>query len=214
MRRALRALILASIFGFPLLLVAAADIFLVPAAESRLEHRARAATKSASVEARVGTFPVAGRVLALGEVASVDLTWFGVEVGALQATSLELHLRGVAFDRGSLFGGEARITGVESGNVRMLIAPSQLSRLLQGTVSVEQGKVRLRLNSETSFDVQVSATNRALVLSSGNIAPVTAEFGADDIPCAPTVTIQATGLVLECSFRGLPPSLRDGFPAA
>lgn len=180
----------------------------VPAAEARVEDRARRATKSASVEADIGAFPVVARALALGEVARVDITWFGVEVGAIQATSLHLHLNGVGFDRGGLFGGELEIEGVESGDVRLLIPPSQLSRLLGTEVRIHGGALRVRPTADTDVEVQASATSQGLVLTAPGIGPVAAELGGANIPCAPKTSIEGSNLVLTCSFRGLPPILR------
>ena len=209
MRRPLRLAVLAVLAGLPLLLVVAADLLFVPAAERRVEARASGAAKAASIEAEIGAFPVIARALALGEVASVDITWFGVAVGSIEATSLELRLDGVGLDRGELFEGNARIDGVESGDVRMLISPSQLTRLFGRDVMIESGEVRVRLAPGTVVDVKVSATNRGVVLAASGLPPVTAELGADQIPCAPTAEVEAGNLLLSCSFRGLPPILRD-----
>ena len=209
MRRPLRSFVLLTVAALPLLLMAAADPVFVPAAEARVEDRARAAAKAASVEADIGTFPVVGRALALGEVSRLDITWFGVEVGAIQATSLHLHLNGVGFDRGELFGGEARIKGVESGDVQMLIAPSQLSRLVGSEVRIHGGTLRVRATTDTDVEVQASATSQGLVLTAPGVGPVTAELGNARLPCAPTTSIDGDNLALSCSFRGLPPILRD-----
>lgn len=209
MRRPLRLFVLAVLAGFPLVLVLAADLAFVPAAERRVETRASAAAKAASVEAEIGTFPVIARALVTGEVASVDISWFGVAVGSIEATSLELRLDGVGLDRGELFGGNARIDGVESGEVRMLISPSQLTRLFQREVTIQAGEVRVRLAPDKLINVEVSATNRGLVLTAAGLSPVSAELGADQIPCAPTAAVEGGNLVLSCSFRGLPPILRD-----
>lgn len=207
--RRLRILLLVAVAALPVLLVMGADLVLVPAAEDRVESRARSTTKSASVEAEIGSFPVAARALALGEVAMIDITWFGVEVGSLQATSLELDLKGVGLDRSRLLRGEIQINGVESGDVRLLIAPSQLSRLFGTEVRIRGGEVRVRTTSDTEVAVEVSATNRGLVLAAPGVGPVTAELGSAQIPCAPTTSVAGDNLVLSCSFRGLPPILRD-----
>jgi len=211
-RRPLRVLLAVVVAVLPVLVVALADLPFVPAAEARLEHQTGTAAKAASVEVEIGTFPVVGRALLLGEVASVEITWFGVKVGAIRATSLRLELNGVGFDRGALLGGEARITGVESGEIRVLIAPSQLGRLFDRDVFVEAGEVRLRLTPDTVVDVEVSATNRGLVLAAAGVAPVTAELGSD-IPCAPSVEVERSDLSLHCSFRGLPPMLHGRITA-
>lgn len=210
MKRPLRTFLLAAVAALPLLVVAGADLVFVPAAEARVEARARAAATSASVRAEIGSFPVVGRALSLGEVARMDITWFGVEVGAIQATSLHLRLNGVGFDRGELFGGELQIRGVESGDVRLLIAPSQLSRLLGTEARIHGGALRVRTTPDTDVEVQVSATERGLVLTAPGIGPVTAELGNARIPCAPTASIEGAHLALSCSFRGFPPILRDG----
>lgn len=209
MKRPLRNLFLFALAALPLLLVAGADLAFVPAAEAHIEDQARSATQSASVEADVGTFPVVARALALGEVASVDITWFGVEVGSIQAGSLDFHLNGVGFDRSELFGGELQIEGVESGDVRLLIAPSQLSRLFGSTVRIHGGTLRVRTTADTDVEVQASATSQSLVLTAPGVGPVTAELGNAQIPCAPTTSVVGDHLALSCSFRGLPPILRE-----
>lgn len=214
MRRPLRTLLLLVLAGLPLLLIALADVVFVPVVEGRLEHRARAAAKSASVQADIGSFPVVGRALAVGEVASVDITWYGVAVGSMEATSLQLHLDGVGFDRGELFSGKARITGVESGDVRMLISASQLSRLFQRDVLIRGGEVRVRASRDVVVDVQVSATNRGLVLTAPGLEPVSAEVGEGQMPCAPGASVELGNLLLQCSFRGLPPILRENVKTA
>ena len=209
MKRPLRTVLLLTVAALPLLLVGGADVVFVPATEARVEDRARTEAKSASVEADIGTFPVVGRALALGEVARIDITWFGDEVGAIEATSLHLHLDGVGFDRGDLFGGELEIQGVESGDVRMLIPPSQLSRLFGTEVRIHGGGLRLRTTPETDVEVQVSATSQGLVLTAPGVGPVAAELGEANFPCAPTTSIVGDNLALSCSFRGFPPILRD-----
>ena len=209
MKRPLRTLLLVALFGLPLLVVGGADLVFVPAAEAQVEDQARTAAKAASVEADIGAFPVVARAVAIGEVARVDITWLGVEIGAIQATSLHLHLNGVAFDRGQLFGGELRIKGVESGDVRLLIPPSQLSRLFGTEVRIHGGALRLRTTPDTDVEVRVSATSQGLVLTAPGVGPVAAELGNARIPCAPTTSIEGQNLALTCSFRGLPPILRE-----
>ena len=209
MRRRLRTFLLVTVFALPVLVIVAADPVFVPAAEARIERRASAAAESASVEADIGPFPVAARALVTGEVSRLDITWFGVELGAIQATLLHLHLNGVGFDRGELLGGELRINGVESGDVRMLIAPSQLSRMLGAEVRIHGGALRVSAAPGRDVEVQASATSQGLVLTAPGIGPVTADLGADRIPCAPTAKVRGDNLVLACSFRGLPPLLRE-----
>lgn len=209
MKRPLRTLLLIAVFALPLLVVAGADLVFVPAAEAQVEHQARTAAKSASAEADIGAFPVIARALATGEVARVDITWFGVEIGSIQATSLHLHLNGVGFDRGELFGGEMRIKGVESGDIRLLIPPSQLSRLFGTDVRIQGGTLRVQTAPGTDVEVQVSATSQGLVLTAPGVGPVAAELGQAQIPCAPSTSVEGENLALTCSFRGLPPILRD-----
>lgn len=208
MRRPLRTFLLVTVFALPLLVIGGGDLVFVPAAEARIERRASAALESASVEADIGAFPVAARALVTGEVSRLDITWFGVELGAVQATMLHLHLNGVGFDRGELLGGELRIKGVESGDVRVLVAPSQLSRMLGAEVRIHRGALRLTAAPGGDVEVQASATSQGLVLTAPGVGPVTADLGADRIPCAPTAKVQGDNLVLACSFRGLPPLLR------
>lgn len=206
----MRGLVVVTVALLPVLVVAAADLAFVPAMESRIEDRARAEARSASVEAEVGTFPVVGRALATGEVSSIDITWFAIDVGAIEATSLHLHLDGVGFDRSELFGGQLRVRGVESGDVRMLVSPSQLSTLMGTEVRIHAGTLRVRPTPETDVEVQVSATSQGLVLTAPGIPPASAELDTGQIPCAPITAIEARNLVLSCSFRGLPPILRAG----
>ena len=208
MRRPLRILTVLLVAALPLLLVAAADLPLVPAAEARLEERARTGPKAASVQAQMGTFPVVGRALLAGEVATVDLTWLGAEIGEIQATSLHFHLEGVGFDRGELFSGDARITGVESGEVRMLIAPSQLGILFEREVVVEGDRIYVQLTPQTRGEVEVAASHERLVLTTAGLPPVTTSLGRGNIPCAPSAEVEKGNLVLRCTFEGLPPIVR------
>lgn len=209
MRRPLRVVVISMIAAFPLVLVAAADLLLVPVAEAELEGRARAAVKAVSVEARIGAFPVVARAVALGEVASVDLAWFGAEVGTVVAASFRLHVEGLGFDRSDLAGGDLTIEGVESGEIRMLIDAAELTRLFGHEVYLEGRRARARLTPQAVVDVEISATNRGLVLTAAGVAPVSAALDPDHIPCAPTAQVESGSLVLRCSFRGLPPILRE-----
>ena len=208
MRRPLRTFVLITVGILPLLVVAAADLVFVPSLEARVEDRARRAATSASVEADIGTFPVVGRALARGEVASVDVPWLGVEVGAIQATSLHLHLDGLGFDRSELLGGRLQIEGVESGDVRLLVPPSQLSRLFGSEVRIHAGALRVRPTPDADVEVRASATAQSLVLTAPGAGSVTVELGGAQFPCAPTTSVEGQNLALACSFRGLPPILR------
>lgn len=193
----------------PVLAVALADLPLVPIAEASVEDRARGAAKAASVDAQIGGFPVMARALLIGEVASIDVTWFGVELGEVQATALYLHLDGVGFDRSDLLDGTVTIEGVEAGHIRLLISPMEMSRLFDREVRVEAGELKVSLTPTNEVAAQISATSRGIVLTAAGADPVTADLGSDRIPCAPIATFERGNLVLECDFRGLPALLRS-----
>lgn len=208
MRRPARAVLALLVAGLPVLLICAADLPLVPAAESRLEQELRSRVKAASVDAQIGAFPVVGRAALLGEVASVDIEWTAAKVGAVEAVAARLSLDGVGFDRSSLFDGKVSINGVESGEIRVLVSASELTRLLGREVFIEAGKVQAQLTPTTRAEVRISATNRGLVLAASELEPVSVDLGVDTFPCAPTAEIDRGNVRLQCSFRGTPPVLR------
>ena len=207
MNRSLRTVGLVLVALLPVLAVALADLALLPISERSLEHRARRTAKAASVDAQIGGFPVMARALLTGEVPSIDVTWFGVELGEVQATALYLHLDGVGFDRSDLLDGTVRIEGVEAGHIRLLISPMEMSRLFDREVRVDGGELKVSLTPTTEVAGQISATSRGLVLAAEGVDPVTADLG-DRIPCAPTTEFEGGNLALECDFRGLPALLR------
>ena len=208
MRRPARTIGFVLLGLLPVLAVALADLPLVPVAEASLEHRARTSAKAASVEAQIGGFPVMARALLIGEVAAIDVTWFGVEIGEVQATAFYLHLDGVGFDRSDLIDGTVRIKGVEAGHIRLLISPMEMSRLFDREVRVDGDDLKVTLTPTTEVAGEISATSRGLVLTAPGAEPVTADLGSDRIPCAPKVEFEGGNLVLECDFRGLPALLR------
>lgn len=208
MKRPARALGLLLLGLLPVLAVVVADVPLVPIAERSLEHRARTAAKAASVDAQIGGFPVMARALLMGEVARIDVTWFGVELGEVQATALYLHLDGVGFDRSDLVDGSVRIEGVESGHVRLLVSPMEMSRLFDREVRIDGDELKVSLTPTDEAAGRISATSRGLVLTAPGVEPVTADLG-DRIPCAPAAEFEGGNLVLECDFRGLPALLRS-----
>ena len=208
MNRSLRTVALVLLGLLPVLAVALADLPLVPIAESSLEHRARRTAKAASVDAQIGGFPVMARALLTGEVPSIDVTWFGVELGEVQATALYLHLDGVGFDRSDLLDGTVRIEGVEAGRIRLLISAMEMSRLFDREVRVDGGELKVSLTPTTEVAGQISATSRGVVLTAEGVDPVGADLG-DRIPCAPTTGFERGNLLLECEFRGLPALLRS-----
>jgi hypothetical protein len=84
-----------------------------------------------------------------------------------------------------------------------------LTRLFGREVAIRGGQVEAQVSPEAAVAVQVSATNRGLVLAAPGLDPVFAEVGEGQMPCAPSVNVERGNLLLECSFRGLPSILRS-----
>lgn len=208
MRRPVRLLLLVVFGSLPILVIAGADLPLVPFAEGRFE-RAAPSFEAASLDVELEDFPVVARALALGEVASVDYLWRGVTVGELRAASLSIRLDGVGLDRGALLDGRVRIDGIEAGELEIVVPPFELARLLDREVRFELGRLLVTLTPNTEVAASVSATAHGLVVSAGSLAPVAVDLESARIPCAPSTAIKRGNLVLRCTFRGLPPLLRS-----
>ena len=189
-------------------LLVSLDVAARSIAEQRIEQRARSeATGAAVVDARVGSFPFVPRLLA-GSVPTVELHLEQVPSRALTLTAVDVDLRGVEVDPGSVLSRPV-VRDLEQGTVSVELDGASLSRALRVPVSVRSGEVRVDVRGR-SVPVRAEGGQGSLVLRARGLPPFS-------VPVARTrpwgcgaadVTVRDDRVRLACRVDGVPPVLR------
>ena len=122
-----------------------AKAFAESAVESGIEAKVQGVT---SVDAQIRSFPFTGRLVASGEVSELDLRLTGITGHGVDVAWLRLQTKGLALDRGVVFGGKVRIRKVDQVTVTANITEDEVRKvtganveLHDGTASVEGGGI-------------------------------------------------------------------------
>ncbi len=163
------------------------EIALIPLANTQIEREVADRTRDeASVNASIGSFPVAARVLITGKVPRLTVTLDRVARQALTFAEVEFALRGISVDRAAIFRGKARVEDIDSGTVTATIDAGVLGRI------ASLAGVNVRVEGRT-----LRVADRALALD------------RDLLPCAPQARIDNDKVILSCTIDQVPDILLE-----
>jgi hypothetical protein len=181
-----RALLVVLILVVPLLLLlVGVELLARPAIEQAIEDRVADRLDVSSVDARLGGFLVVPTVLATGEVSSLDVDVRGLVRPELTVDWVHVGLSGIELERGALLDGEARLQGVDRGEVEAEVTEADLQAAIPGGVAVldlSPGQATVTAGGVT-VDVGVSVAGGALRVDLGVLPPLTVPLPAEIFPC-------------------------------
>jgi hypothetical protein len=163
------------------------EIALIPLANARIENEVAKRTRDATnVNASIGSFPVATRVLITGKVPKLSVTLERIARQALTFAEVKFDLSGIGVDRPSILQGKAKINSIDSGTV---------------TATIDAG-VLGRIASLAGADVRVDG--RTLRVAGRALA-----LDQELIPCEPTARIEGEKVLVTCTLDEVPDILLE-----
>jgi hypothetical protein len=163
------------------------EIALIPLANARIENEVAKRTRDATnVNASIGSFPVATRVLITGKVPELSVTLERIARQALTFAEVKFDLSGIGVDRPSILQGKAKINSIDSGTVTATIDAGVLGRI------ASLAGADVRVDGRT-----LRAGGRALALDQ------------ELIPCEPTARIEDDKVLVTCTLDEVPDILLE-----
>lgn len=190
-------------------LLVVADLGARQVAEEQIADRV-AATEGVQGQPRVriSSFPFLGRLLLSGTVTDLDVTVDDVEAERLRFATVAVDLEEVRISRDELLAGRRVVLrDVGRGTARAEIAQEELSRLLGLPVTVEPGRVRVRVRGQ---QVTATASVRGNVLRlavAGVQLPAVTIPRLPLVPCLADLELLAGRVRLTCRLDQVPPDL-------
>jgi len=200
-----KLLLLAVVVG----LLAAADLGVRSVAESQLRDRVAASVQSAGpTTVRIESFPFLGRLLTSGGVPRIRISVADITAERLTFARVSLDLEDVTFDRSRLLSQrQVVLQSLRRGTVVAEVTQDRLSGLLGVPVTLERGRVRVRVAGQV-FTAAASVTDNTLrVTVAGLSLPALRIPRIGLLPCVADAEIVAGLLRLSCQVDKLPTEL-------
>lgn len=157
---------------------------------------------------RIASFPFLGRLLLSGTVTDLEVAVDDVETERLRLASVAVDLAEVRISRDELLSGRRVVLqDVGRGAARAEITQEELSRLLDLPVTVERGRVRVRVRGQ---QVTATASVRGDVLRlavAGVQLPAVTIPRLPLVPCLADLELLAGRVRLTCRLDQVPPDL-------
>lgn len=205
MRRLLGALVVVGVLVAAYLV---ADGVARSRAAADIAHRIEAAVPGSTASVRVPSDAFLARLAVQGRVDELTAAVTGVRVATIPVDRIDVVVRGLRLSRSDLLHGTATVQGVSSVDVRATVSQASVDRgtglpvsfgagtvgvgplQVPATVSVQGGRVELRVAGVTSLDLDV--------------------LPASLLPCAAEATITPGQLQLACQADHVPAALLGG----
>jgi len=190
-------------------LLAAGDVAARAVAESQLRDRVVAASGPAGpTTARIDSFPFLPRLLASGNVSRIRVGAADVAVEGVTFARVALDLHGVTLDRDVLFSdGKVVLADLERGTTTAEVTAEELSERLGVDVTLEAGRVRVRVAGQTVTAAASVNDNTLRLAVSGFSLPALRIPRLPLLPCVADAEILAGMVRLTCSVDRLPAEL-------
>ncbi|HZU80884.1 MAG TPA: DUF2993 domain-containing protein, partial [Acidimicrobiales bacterium] len=140
------------------------------AAEGELANRAKAATHAQGSSASIGGFPFLWKLLAEGNVSSLDVQLSGVPVGTLELQSVDVHLTGTSINRTALFSHrQVQVASIEEASATVTVTAAELSSAIGQTVVIPgDGQIDVEVaGRQVPATVEVSGGHSLVVIVGG-----------------------------------------------
>jgi hypothetical protein len=193
------------LLGVLVAVLLAVDLLARAAAETAVEDGVRAKVQGVgSVDARIHSFPFTGRLLAQGEVATLDLRLSDVTGHGIDVARLRLLTRGLELDRRLLVGGKVKVERVDEVTVTATITEAEVRELTGADVRLHEGRADV-----TAAGVTVGAT---VVVQAGQIRLGAGSIGvlrvpvpdSELLPCAVDARVVEGAILASCTADHLP----------
>lgn len=167
------------------------ELAVVPIAEGRIEQTVAERNPGVgTVQANIGSFPVATRLVLTGQVDSLDVTLDRVVRQRLIFAEIRFDLSGIEVDRGSIIRRQTRVTAIDEGTI--------IARIDGGALAAIAG----RAFSLSGVTVQV----RGRVLSFG---PASVQLSSDLFPCDPQARVEGESVIVTCTIHDVPEAVLE-----
>lgn len=194
-----RRIIFVTVLGLVAAL-AAGDLAAKHFAEQRIAAAIHDRTQGVTdVQVTIHSFPFVGRLLMQGAVSELDISLVGIAGHGIDVSRLEAKATDLRLDKGALFSKQnVHITAVDTVTITATVTEQALHKLLHVDVPLPEG---------ATFAV----TNGRVRLPAGLSVPIP---DAQLLPCAATVRVEHTAIVLRCTGHTLPQVVVDAVGAA
>ena len=158
--------------------------------------------------ARIVSFPFLPRLLLPGEVARIKVSAADVTVEGLTFARIAVDLTDVTLDRDRLFSEQKLVLAdLGRGTVVAEVTQAELSERLGVTVTLEEGRARVRVAGQT-VTATASVSNNSLRLSvAGLSVPALRIPKLPLVPCVADAVILPGRVRLTCSVDEVPAEL-------
>lgn len=190
-------------------LLVAADIGVRSVAESQLRDRVATSVQPAGpTTARIESFPFLGRLLTSGAVAHIRIAAAEVTAERLTFARVSLDLEDVTFDRRSLFSQrKVVLTSLRRGTAVAEVTQDRLSALLGVPVTLEPGRVRVRVAGQMATAAASVTDNTLRISVAGLSLPALRIPRISLLPCVADAAVLTGRVRLTCEVDKLPPEL-------
>jgi hypothetical protein len=187
----------------------AADVGARSVAESQIRDRVVvAAGPAGETAARITSFPFLLRLLTAGDVSRIRVSAADVTVEDLTMARVALDLHGVTLDRDRLLSEQKVVlTALDRGTATAEVTAAQLSERLGVTVTLESGRVRVRVAGQTVTATASIDDNRLRLTVSGFDVPTLRIPRIPLLPCVADAEILPGRIRMTCSVDQIPAEL-------
>jgi hypothetical protein len=189
--------------------LALADFAARQIAEEQIADRV-AGVEGVQGQARVDitSFPFLGRLLASGTVDDVSVSLDDVRAERVRFATVAVHLDSVRINRGELLSGRQLVLeDVGRGVARADISQDELSRLIDLPVTLEQGRVGVRVGGQQVAATATVSDNVLRLTVAGTRLPALTIPRLPLVPCVADVELLPGRARLTCTLDRVPPEL-------
>ncbi|MDP8937737.1 MAG: DUF2993 domain-containing protein [Actinomycetota bacterium] len=187
----------------------AADLGARQAAEEQIADRVAAAEGvQGQARVRISSFPFLGRLLLSGTVTDLTVAVGDVEAERLRFATVAVDLDEVRISRDELLSGRRVVLqDVGRGTARAEMTQEELSRLVGLPVTVEPGRVRVRLGGQQATATASVRGNVLRLAVAGVQVPSLTIPRVPLVPCLADLELLPGRVRLTCRLDQVPPDL-------
>jgi hypothetical protein len=182
------------------------DVVAKAAAESAVESGVQSRVSGVgAVDARIHSFPFAGRLLAQGQVSTLDLRLSEVTGHGIDVARLRLQASGLELDRSAMFGGKVELQDVDHVVVTATITAEAISDVTGADVELLDGGRAEVTYQGVSATATVSVVDGELRFGAEGLPALTVPVPDSDlVPCDVDATVVAGAIEASCTADHLP----------
>jgi hypothetical protein len=182
------------------------DLVAKAAAESAIESGVRSRVSGVgAVDAQIHSFPFAGRLLAQGQVSTLDLRLSDVTGHGIDVAWLRLQASGLELDRSAMFGGKVELEDVDHVLVTANITAAAISALTGADVELRDGgRAKVTYRGVTATATVAVADGELRFTAAGLPALRVPVPDSDLLPCDVDATVVEGAVEASCRADHLP----------